>query len=111
VGGAPLSQDRRIFLMVIVLGALFLVTIALSSAILFLHDLLLLEWLRSWEDYGIVAAIVILWAVLLLLTWRIWPSSGIRNHQEVSSNAGTINELSVNQQDTLDNQAAGIPPQ
>jgi len=76
-GGASLSQDRRIFHMVIVLTTLFFITVALSSAIPFLNDLLLLNWLEPLSDYVIIATIVIIWAVFLLLLWRIWRLPGM----------------------------------
>jgi hypothetical protein len=43
MNGAPLSRDRRIFLMVVVLTVIFFITVALSAAVPFLHDLLLLD--------------------------------------------------------------------
>ena len=76
-GGASLSQDRRIYHMVIVLTILFFITVALSSAIPFLNDLLLLNWLDPLSDYAIIATIVIIWAVFLLLLWRIWRLPGM----------------------------------
>jgi cation-transporting ATPase E len=84
-GGAPLSQDRRIFKMVMVLTGLFFITVALSSAITFLHDLLLLEWLNPVTDYVIIAAIVVVWAVSLLLIWRIWRIPGLEINGDTSS--------------------------
>lgn len=84
-GGAPLSQDRRIFRMVVVLTMLFFITVALSSAIPFLNDLLLLNWLSPVTDYLIIAAIVIAWAAVLLLTWRIWRISGMEENGMLSA--------------------------
>jgi multisubunit Na+/H+ antiporter MnhC subunit len=63
--------------MVIVLTILFFITVALSSAIPFLNDLLLLNWLDPLSDYVIIATIVIIWAVFLLLLWRIWRLPGM----------------------------------
>jgi hypothetical protein len=77
VGGAPLSRDRRIFYMVVVLTVLFFITVALTAAIPFLHDLLLLDWLDPLTDFLIVGLIVLVWAVALLLTWRAWRLEGI----------------------------------
>jgi cation-transporting ATPase E len=77
VGGAPLSKDRRIFYMVAVLTVLFLITVALSAAIPFLYDLLLLDWLNPLSDFLIVGLIVLIWAIALLLTWRVWRLEGI----------------------------------
>ena len=76
-GGAPLSQDRRIFKMVVVLTVLFFITVALSSAITFLGDLLLLDWLNPLTDYAIIAMIVILCTASLLLVWRLWRIPGL----------------------------------
>lgn len=76
-GGAPLSQDRRMFKMVLVLTGLFFVTVALSAAIPFLFDLLLLDWLTPFVDYVIVIAIVFVWAAALLLIWRVWRIAGL----------------------------------
>jgi cation-transporting ATPase E len=84
-GGAPVSQDRRIFLMVVVLTVLFFITVALSAAIPFLQDLLMLDWLKPITDLLIVATNVIVWAVLLLLTWRVWRTPGIWNDPEMST--------------------------
>ena len=84
-GGAPLSQDRRIFKMVVVLTVLFFITVALSSAITFLGDLLLLDWLNPLNDYGIIATIVILFAASLLLVWRLWRIPGLEINGEVIS--------------------------
>jgi len=84
-GGAPVRKDRRISKIVVVLTVLFFLTVALSSAIPFLHDLLLLEWLNPLTDYLIIAAIVIVWAVLLLLIWRIWRISSIQEIEDASA--------------------------
>jgi magnesium-transporting ATPase (P-type) len=77
VGGAPLSKDRRIFYLVAVLTVLFFITVALSAAIPFLYDLLLLEWLDPIADFLIVGLTVLVWAIALLVTWRIWRIEGI----------------------------------
>jgi magnesium-transporting ATPase (P-type) len=84
-GGAPLSQDQRIFRMVLVLTVLFFITVALSSAIPFLNDLLLLEWLNPFTDYLIIATIVVVWAAVLLLSWRLWRIPGLEVNAEVTS--------------------------
>jgi magnesium-transporting ATPase (P-type) len=76
-GGAPVSKDRRIFLMVVVLTALFFLTVALTAAIPSLQDLLMLDWLDPLTDFLIVSLIVTIWAVALLLTWRVWRLEGI----------------------------------
>jgi len=110
-GGAPFSKDRRIFLMVVVLTVLFFITVALSSAIPFLYDLLLLEWLNPFTDYLIIATIVIVWAVLLLLIWRIWRTSGIWEDQEVSKVEEIENEISATADQSDENQFDGNPPQ
>ena len=90
-GGASLSQDRRLLNMVIVLAVLFFITVALSAAVPFLHDLLLLEWLHPLTDYLVIATIVTLWAVSLLLTWRIWRIPGL----EISGEAIPQDEEAV----------------
>jgi hypothetical protein len=71
--------------MVVVLTVLFFITVALSAAIPFLQDLLMLDWLKPITDLLIVATIVIVWAVLLLLTWRVWRTPGIWNDPEMST--------------------------
>jgi cation-transporting ATPase E len=76
-GGAPVSKDRRIFLMVVVLTALFFLTVALTAAIPSLQDLLMLDWLDPLTDFLIASLIVTIWAVALLLTWRVWRLEGI----------------------------------
>jgi magnesium-transporting ATPase (P-type) len=93
-GGAPVSKDRRIFLMVIVLAVLFFLTVALTAAIPFLQDLLMLDWLDPLTDYLIVSAIVIVWAILLLLTWRIWRLESIWVGDEVKEADGSSTGLS-----------------
>ena len=107
-GGAPLSQDRRIFNMVTVLTVLFFITVALSSAIPFLNDLLLLNWLNPVTDYLIIAAIVIAWAAVLLLIWRIWRISGMEDNGLESS--AVDNEILPTDQALVD-QAEGELPQ
>jgi magnesium-transporting ATPase (P-type) len=72
VGGAPLSKDRRILYMVIVLAVLFFITVALTAAIPFLFDLLLIDWLHPVTDFLIVGLIVLVWVVALLASWRVW---------------------------------------
>ena len=76
-GGASLTSDNRILQMVLVLTGLFLITVALSAAIPFLNDLLLLDWLDPLTDYLVITAIVIVWAAVLLVTWRIWRLPGM----------------------------------
>ena len=76
-GGAPLSKDRRIFLMVVVLAVLFLITVAITVAIPFLQETLMLDWLNSAQDYLIVGVIIVVWATSLLVIWRIWRLPGI----------------------------------
>jgi magnesium-transporting ATPase (P-type) len=76
-GGATLDNDSRIPRMILVLTALFFITVALSAAIPFLNDLLLLDWLDPLTDYLIIAGIVIVWAAVLLVTWRIWRLPGM----------------------------------
>jgi len=77
VGGASLDQDRRIPRMILVLTSLFFITVALSAAIPFLNDLLLLDWLDPLTDYLFIGGIVIVWAGVLLLIWRIWRLPGM----------------------------------
>jgi magnesium-transporting ATPase (P-type) len=110
-GGSSVSQDRRIFKMVGVLTVLFFITVALSSAITFLNDLLLLEWLHPLMDYLIIVAIVIVWAVILLLIWRIWRTSGIWEDQEVSKVEEIENEISATADQSDENQVDDNPPQ
>jgi magnesium-transporting ATPase (P-type) len=76
-GGAALSKDRRILYMVVVLTVLFFITVALTAAIPFLFDLLLIDWLHPVADFLIVGLIVLIWAVLLLVSWRVWRLEGI----------------------------------
>ena len=97
--------------MVGVLTVLFFITVALSSAITFLNDLLLLEWLHPLMDYLIIVAIVIVWAVILLLIWRIWRTSGIWEDQEVSKVEEIENEISATVDQSDENQFDGNPPQ
>jgi cation-transporting ATPase E len=100
-GGAPLSQDRRMFNMVLVLTGLFFVTVALSAAIPFLFDLLLLEWLTPLLDYVIIIAIVFVWAAALLLIWRVWRIAGLDRifepHQENAEKDPPSNQLAEEQ--------------
>jgi magnesium-transporting ATPase (P-type) len=77
VGGAPLSRDRRILFMVVVLTVLFFIAVALSAAIPFLYDLLLMDWLNPMSNFLIIGLIVLVWAIALLVTWRIWRLEGI----------------------------------
>jgi hypothetical protein len=84
-GGASLNQDRRILNMVLVLTVLFIITVALSAAIPFLNDLLLMDWLNPVTDYVIIAAIVVVWAGSLLLIWRIWRIPGLEINGDTSS--------------------------
>jgi cation-transporting ATPase E len=100
VGGAPLSRDRRIFYMVVVLTVLFFITVALTAAIPFLHDLLLLDWLDPLTDFLIVGLIVLVWAVALLLTWRVWRLEGIWNQPGEEFPEQSAEELSEFSQQT-----------
>jgi magnesium-transporting ATPase (P-type) len=101
VGGAPLSKDRRILYMVVIIAILFLLTVALSTAILFLYNLLLLEWLSPITDFLIVGLIVLVWAIALLVTWRVWRLDGIWDQpvkkapEEVSTNLVAATRESV----------------
>lgn len=76
-GAASLTSDNRILKMVLVLTGLFFTTVALSAAIPFLNDLLLLDWLDPLTDYLIITGIVIVWAAVLLVTWHIWRLPGM----------------------------------
>jgi cation-transporting ATPase E len=84
-GGASLNQDRRILNMVLVLTVLFIITVALSAAIPFLNDLLLMDWLNPLTDFLIIAGIVIVWGVVLLVIWRIWRIPGLEINEEADS--------------------------
>ena len=90
-GGAPVSKDRRIFLMVIVLAVLFLITVAISVAIPFLQDTLMLDWLNSAQDYLIIGVIMVIWAVSLLVIWRIWRLAGIRDQKPLKQTKNVPN--------------------
>lgn len=92
-GGAPVSEDRRISLMVVVLFVLFFLTVALSAAIPFLGTTLLLDWLNSAQDYLIIGIAVLVWAVFLLGIWRIWRLNN--NNSENFENGS--NNLNSNQ--------------
>ncbi|UCD40863.1 MAG: HAD family hydrolase, partial [Chloroflexota bacterium] len=94
VGGAPLSKDRRIFYMVVVLTVLFFITVALSAAIPFLYDLLLLEWLDPIADFLIVGLIVLIWAAALLVIWRIWRLEGIWDQPADEVSEDMVEDLS-----------------
>lgn len=94
VGGAPLSKDRRIFYMVVVLTVLFFITVALSAAIPFLYDLLLLEWLDPIADFLIVGLIVLIWAAALLVIWRIWRLEGIWDQPAEEVSEDMVEDLS-----------------
>ena len=82
-GGAPVSKDRRIFLMVIILAVLFLITVAITVAIPFLQETLMLDWLDSAQDYLIIGVITVVWAASLLVIWRLWRLEGIRDQKSV----------------------------
>ena len=90
-GGAPLDRDRRIFLMVAILAVLFFITVALTVAIPFLADLLMLEWLHNLQDYLIISAVVILWTIAVQSTWRIWRLAWI--DQELLDNLNENGEV------------------
>jgi magnesium-transporting ATPase (P-type) len=90
-GGAPVSDDRRISLMVAVLFVLFFITVALSAAIPFLGTTLLLDWLDSAQDYLIIGIVVLVWAFLLLGIWRIWR---LNNNKSEDSENGSISPSS-----------------
>lgn len=71
-GGSFVSDDRRIALMVLVLFVLFFITVAISVAIPFLQETLLLDWLDSGRDYLFIALVVIGWTISLRTIWHIW---------------------------------------
>ena len=98
-GGAPVSKDRRIFLMVVVLTVLFFITVAITVAIPFLQTTLMLDWLNPLTDFLIVGSIVTIWAVALLLTWRVWRLEGISGGREDHTSGGNgIGLLEANEQ-------------
>jgi hypothetical protein len=74
--------------MVVVLAVLFFITVALTAAIPFLQDLLMLDWLDPLTDFLIVSLIVTIWAVALLLTWRVWRLEGIWGDREDHTSDG-----------------------
>jgi cation-transporting ATPase E len=80
-GGAPVSDDRRISMMVLVLFVLFFVTVAITVAVPFLQETLLLDWLNSGNDYLVIALVVIVWAISLLVIWRIWRLDTTENSE------------------------------
>jgi uncharacterized membrane protein len=69
--------------MVIVLAVLFLITVAITVAIPFLQDTLMLDWLDPAQDYLIIGLIVVIWAFSLLVIWRIWRREGIWNQKPI----------------------------
>jgi magnesium-transporting ATPase (P-type) len=71
-GGAPVSDDRRIAMMVLVLFVLYFITVAITVAIPFLQETLMLDWLDSNTDYLIIAVVVIVWAISLRTIWLVW---------------------------------------
>jgi len=105
-GGSPLSADRRIFMMVVVLTVLFFITVALSSAIAFLNDLLLLDWLNPLTDYASITILVIVWAVSLLLIWRLWQIPGL----EIVGDKSSVKEVANHTPDQSDTDLAEEEP-
>jgi cation-transporting ATPase E len=102
-GGAPVSKDRRIFLMVVVLAVLFFITVALTAAIPFLQDLLMLDWLDPLTDYLFTISIVIIWSVLLLLTWRVWRLEGIwggKEENDAEESGSGLSDANVHKEQT-----------
>ena len=91
-GGAPVSQDWKIFWMAVVLGILFIVTVAITVAIPFLQTTLMLDWLNSTKDYLVVGLVVLLWGISLLVIWRIWRLEGIWNQPEPQTAENQVNE-------------------
>jgi magnesium-transporting ATPase (P-type) len=90
-GGAPISQDKRIFWMAVILGILFVLTVAITVAIPFLQTTLMLDWLNSARDYLAVVLFVFVWGTSLLVVWRIWRLNNNRiesseNESYTSSN-------------------------
>jgi magnesium-transporting ATPase (P-type) len=81
-GGAPVSKDWKIFWMAVVLGILFIVTVAIAVAIPFLQTTLMLDWLNSTKDYLVVGLVVLVWGISLLVIWRFWRLEGIWNEPE-----------------------------
>lgn len=88
-GGAPESDDRRITMMVLVLYVLFFVTVALTVAIPFLQETLMLDWLDSLRDYLIIALLVIGWAIFLQTIWLFWRLRRVevneKKHEPISN--------------------------
>jgi cation-transporting ATPase E len=98
-GGAPLSKDRRIFLMVVVLAVLFLITVAVTVAIPFLQETLMLDWLNSAQDYLTIGVITLIWAISLLAIWRIWRLEGIWDQKPVLQTEVAASEDSAELED------------
>ena len=92
-GGAPVSQDKRIFWMAVILGLLFIPTVAITAAIPFLQTTLMLGWLNSAKDYLAVGMFVTVWGISLLTIWRLWRLNN--NNSEDSENES--NTLSSNE--------------
>jgi magnesium-transporting ATPase (P-type) len=109
-GGAPVSRDRRIFYMVVVLTVLFFITVALSAAIPFLYDLLLMDWLNPLTDYLIVGLIVLIWTIALLVTWRIWRLEGIWDQPQEDLNEKMDVDLPESSVDAVQTSQPSNPP-
>jgi magnesium-transporting ATPase (P-type) len=68
-GGAPLSHDWRILVLVLVLFAAFFVLVTIPLA----QDYLKVGVLQKTENYLVVGFVVVVWALTLLFAWRIRP--------------------------------------
>jgi hypothetical protein len=77
--------------MAVILGILFVLTVAITVAIPFLQTTLMLDWLNSARDYLAVVLFVFVWGTSLLVVWRIWRLNNNRiesseNESYTSSN-------------------------
>jgi magnesium-transporting ATPase (P-type) len=84
-GGAPVSRDWRIFWMAVILGVLFILTVAIAVAVPFLQTTLMLDWLNSTRDFLAVGLFVLVWGISLLVVWRIWRLEGIFSETETQT--------------------------
>lgn len=65
-GAVPLRGDRRVI--GLVFGSIALTLLVLSIPLL--RELLRMDWLMSLADYGLVALVVVIWALTLRAIWR-----------------------------------------
>jgi len=83
VGGAPLRGDRQVYR--VVLGTAGFLILLILFPLLPIDELLRITWLPRFSDYLIIGSLVVVWALVLRLIWRVGWTEPIADNPSSTS--------------------------